>query len=53
MEQNDSDPKTSPEPVKNKTSKKTLFLIIITLPAFVKESNLLSKIYLGFTVFNF
>ena len=53
MEQNESDPKIRPEPAKTKTSKKTFFPITITLPALGKESNLLSKIYLVFTVFNF
>ena len=53
MEQNESDPKIRPEPAKTKTSKKTFLPITITLPAFDKESNLLSRIYLVFTVFNF
>ena len=45
MEQNQSDPKIRPEPAKTKTSKKTFFLITITLPALGKEANLLSKRY--------
>ena len=53
MAQNESDPKIRPEPAKTKTSKKTFLPITITLPAFDKESNLLSRIYLVFTVFNF
>ena len=53
MEQNESDPKIRPEPAKTKTSKRTFFPITITLPAFGKESNLLSKMYLGFAVFDF